>query len=687
MVRPLLFVLGIVATAIGLIGVVVPLLPTTPFLVVAAGLFLHSSERLHRWLTEHPRFGKSIIRLRKGRGLTVRTKIASVLVAAAVIGAFAVFATDSPVVRSILAAVIVAKIVVMARIPTYVPDGEADRGHQRRGGFRIRADRTLTGGVLALGIAAAGANVAFAVALGHWAASGLVGVTVAVPTAVAVLLLLRAGLTVGAGYVGSLISTRAREYARDALFRVVGDGGPDLVREQGVGAVHALLNDRVEALDPYFSLYLPQLFVGLLAPVAVVGYLTVVDLQTGLILLAVLPVVPLLLGLVQKRFRVVGERYTQASAELSALYLESLRGLSTLTLFSRIAGYGRLLRDRSAALRSRTVRLLATNQLALLLVELFFSLTVVAVSTALGIVRYQTGALPVGVAFAMPLVAIELTRPINLVGAFFFAGAIGRRAKRTIEEFVAEHGAGHLDHRTEGLRPIASDASSTAVGLVMNRVRFAYPAAPDRVILDDFSLTVRPGEIIGLAGPSGVGKTTVSKLLIGLYHPQGGGVTVDGVDLVRLTRDEIASRISYLPQRPYLFSGTLKENLCLGRPDAPLTAVTEAVATAGLDPFLRRLALGLDHPIGEDGVTVSGGERTRIAIARALVMGSRYLVLDEPTAEMDSLLEAGVWNELRRLATSVGIVVVAHRRSTLAACDRVVRLEPVQSGDMREQYA
>jgi len=542
--------------------------------------------------------------------------------------------------------------------------------------WRIRAPRGLIAVTLALGVATATANVLLYWGIGRWAAGDAGDEVAPALLALVGLLFARAALTLVGRLVGGRISVAVRRDTRRRLFGTLCAGGPDLVRERGVGRLHELLTDRVEALDPYFSLYLPQLVIGLIAPVAILGMLTAADVVTGLVLFAVVPIVPLLLATVQKRFRVVGARYAAAAAELSATVLHGIRSLDTLTVFGRVADYERKLRRESASLRAQTVRLLAINQLALLIVELFFSLVVVLVATVLGVQRYQAGALPAALALAMPLISIELTRPINLVGAFFFAGAVGRQAKRDIEQFVH-------DVKPPQIRTPSTTARPPGEGLVLDGVRFTYPAGPDKPVLDGLSLRVLPGEIVALTGPSGSGKSTAAKLIAGLHHADDGRIWADGVELSGLCAAERSRLVSYLPQRPYVFAMSLRDNVRLAVPDADDERVRRALDAAGLAPLLARLPEGLDTSIDEDASNLSGGERMRLSLARALVAGARYLVLDEPTAEIDGLAEAGILEHLRGLGDAAGVLLIAHRRSTIDATDRVIRLHeavPVAAG-------
>lgn len=680
----LLTFVGIITTGIGMLGVVLPVLPTTPFLLIASLCFLRSSTKLHRWLMTRRGVSRALRRLRDGKGAPLRTKVVSMTLATIMLGAFAVLGTTSLHVRITLAVVLALKAVAMLVIPTYRKQPRDEYT------FRIQPPRGRLALTVAAAIIASLTSVAVYVALAAMAAGRdlpvPVGGDVASLLAVVAFSLAVRYLLLGISRTsGARLSSTVLARTRDALYRSIVAAGPDKVRESGAGELRNLVVDRVDALDPFYALYKPQLIAGLITPIGVLAIMMAIDATTGLTLLALMPIVPLLLGLTQRRFRAVGAEYGATQKQLSQLYLDSIRALESLTIFGRVRAYGMLLRSASEALRSRTIRLLVTNQLVLLLVEVFFSLAILGTTVALAIARFQAGILDPTAALALPLISIELVRPLNLVGAFFFAGVVGRDARREIEHFVNASAPGadriHPDRGPMRVHPVIgediditnSTASRPAI-LTLEDVTFAYPASSESAVLQGFSMRVEQGEVVGLAGPSGSGKSTIARLVLGLLRAQEGRVMIAGHDVANLGHREIARLVAYLPQHPYVFSGTLRENITLAHPGAADAEVQYAVRQSGLDELVSALHGGLAHKVGEDGATLSGGERTRVTLARALLASTPFLVLDEPMAEIDSTRESSIWREIRSIRRRVGILVIAHRASTLSECDRLVRL-------------
>jgi ATP-binding cassette subfamily B protein len=206
-------------------------------------------------------------------------------------------------------------------------------------------------------------------------------------------------------------------------------------------------------------------------------------------------------------------------------------------------------------------------------------------------------------------------------------------------------------------------------------VRFAYPQRPDVEVLRGIDLTVHPGERVALVGPSGAGKSTIGALLVRLYDPPAGRVTLDGADLRELDPSWLRRLVGVVSQEPVLFSTTIAENVRYGRPDATDAEVREAVRAANAEGFVRAFPDGLATRVGERGQQLSGGQKQRIAIARALLKEPRILLLDEATSALDAESEALVQEALTRLMRGRTSVVIAHRLSTVADADRVVVLE------------
>ncbi|MGH7859483.1 MAG: ABC transporter ATP-binding protein, partial [Candidatus Binatia bacterium] len=203
-----------------------------------------------------------------------------------------------------------------------------------------------------------------------------------------------------------------------------------------------------------------------------------------------------------------------------------------------------------------------------------------------------------------------------------------------------------------------------------------------RDALRDVSLTVPAGTSLALVGPSGAGKTTLVSLLPRFYDPRAGRILLDGVDLRDLELRSLREAIGMVLQPPIVFPTTIRDNIAYGRPGAALAEIEEAAASAQLGPLLERLPEGLDTPIGEGGATLSEGERLRLTIARALLRGAPLLILDEPTASLDSQTESLLLDGLRALVRERTTIIIAHRLSTVRQADQIAVL---RDGEIVEQ--
>lgn len=207
------------------------------------------------------------------------------------------------------------------------------------------------------------------------------------------------------------------------------------------------------------------------------------------------------------------------------------------------------------------------------------------------------------------------------------------------------------------------------------QVSFAYPARPDARVLDGISFMVKPGERVAVVGPSGAGKSTLFHLLLRFYDPLTGRVLLDGVDLAAADPAAVRRRLALVPQDVVIFSGTVRENIRLGRPEASNAEIEQVGRLALVDEFARRLPNGYDTEIGERGITLSGGERQRVAIARAMLRNAPVLLLDEATSALDAESEQLVQQALERSMEGRSSLVIAHRLATVLRADRILVME------------
>lgn len=453
----------------------------------------------------------------------------------------------------------------------------------------------------------------------------------------------------------------------DLLATAVDRGGIPPIRP---GALAAAAGRGIEALDAFYARYLPQIVLAGIVPLLVLVWLFGIDPWSGTIVLVTLPLVPLFAALVGAATRARVARRWRAFVELSDGFVEAVRGLPTWKVFGRseeqVAGF-EVLADRHRRETMGTLRIAFLSALALELVTMI-SVAVVAVAVGLRVLDADLALQP---ALTVLLLAPEAYLPLRRLAAEFHSAAEGMESAGAILDEIDRAGGspawGSLPPPDPG--PIRLDD-----------VRIAHPdrSAPT---LEGFSLTIEPGEYLALVGPSGVGKSTILGLLLGLLRPDAGRALVGGADLRSLDRDAWLRRIGWLPQDPHLFAGSIGDNVRFGDPDADDARVWRALDRAAAG-FVRDLPDGIHTTVGAGGTRLSAGERRRIALARALVREPRILLLDEPTAHLDPLTGFRILDALDGLhAAGATIVIACHRRA--AAVVRATRMislggEPVR---------
>ena len=394
--------------------------------------------------------------------------------------------------------------------------------------------------------------------------------------------------------------------------------------------------------------FLPQLMGGVLIPLLICGVVALIDLPAALVLLVSVPAVPALLRMLEKRFSVVTARYWATADQLTARFYDGIQGMKTLRSLGVAGDYAARLEDESERLRGETMSLLRVNQLALLAVDTLFTMGTVVAAAGAAIWRIEQGAISIGEAVALILLGVALIEPMSQIGRFFYVGAIGRAAAKDIESALAASGAQFV--------PRSGDMGRVSI----RDVSFSY--GEGNTALESISLTIGPGEVVGLVGPSGAGKSTLAGLISGLLEPDSGSVDVEG-------------RVAVVSQQPFLFHGTLRENLLLADPDADDDTLMATLEGADLTVLVNDRPEGLDLEVGERGLRLSGGEAQRLTIARMLLTGAPIVVLDEPTSNVDIETEARIRGALDRLTAGRTVVIIAHRRSTLAGVDRVLVMD------------
>lgn len=498
----------------------------------------------------------------------------------------------------------------------------------------------------------------------------------------------------GVEVAGARASATVRTRLRRQAMHVVTALGPLPVAARTVGGLAMALGDHIDALDGFIARFLP----GALHAVAVIGVILLGvgarDPVAGAILGACLPLLVLFLALSGMGAEAAARANAETLSRMGGHFLDRVQGLATLKLFGRAAAETARVIDAADAYRRGAMAVLRIAFLSSAVLEFFAALSVALLAVYAGF--SLIGELDLGVGpwsgpvtlesglFAL-LLAPELFLPLRQMAARHHdrAAALGALAEITAR---LPDLAGPDLHRPDRAGPGAPPRPRPAppvigpalpVSLEHVSARYASGAG---LALAGVDLRVAAGEMVALGGPSGSGKSTVLNLLAGFLPPVAGRVLIGGVDVAALDPVDLALRVTWIGQTPHVIPGTVRENIRLARPDADDAAIRHAAAQAAVLDFTDRLPLGLDTPVGGRGFGLSGGQAQRVALARAFLRASPVLLLDEPTAHLDSDTAAQLCDALDRLRRGRTVIIATHNPQLAARADRRVTLPPARPG-------
>ncbi|MGE0216224.1 thiol reductant ABC exporter subunit CydD [Mycolicibacterium sp.] len=407
----------------------------------------------------------------------------------------------------------------------------------------------------------------------------------------------------------------------------------------------------LDGLRLYFTTYLPSLFLAAILTPATAAVIAVYDWRSAVIVLIALPLIPIFMVLIGLATADRSAAALAAMTTLQSRLLDLVAGLPTLRALGRADGAVTRIAELNAAHRRSAMATMRIAFLSALVLELLATLGVALVAVSVGM-RLVYGEMALTAGLTALLLAPEVFWPLRRVGAAFHSAQDGTTAVQAAFELIER----------------AAPASP--------RIR-DLPAGPLTIEVDDPPMIARPGRVTVLTGPNGIGKSTLLQAILGL-DTAPGRITVDGVDVADLDRDQWWSAVAWLAHRPVLIPGTVQENLELF---GPLPDLAAACRAACFDDVLAALPDGVHTTIGRGGVGLSLGQRQRLGLARVLGSAAPVLLLDEPTAHLDGPTEARVLDAIaRRAADGATVIVVGHRTPVLAAADTVVEMGAVRVG-------
>ncbi|HNS36345.1 MAG TPA: thiol reductant ABC exporter subunit CydD [Anaerolineaceae bacterium] len=485
-------------------------------------------------------------------------------------------------------------------------------------------------------------------------------------------ILLRVLVSLAGDLSANAVAVKVKNNLRTLLMRRWFERGPAGAEQQTgatTGEVTAAAIQGIESLEAYFSQYLPQLILSALIPLAILTVVFPLDWLSGLALLVTAPLIPIFMRLVGSASQTATGRQWQALGRLSAFFLDTLQGLSTLKALGRSLDQAQKVASVADQYRLTTMRVLRVTFLSALVLELVSTISTAVVAVEIGI-RLLYGRIAFEQAFFVLLMAPEFYLPLRQLGLRFHAAMMGISAAQQIFDLLALP-VPESTHLLES--SLAAPNLQPPFEICFNSVSYTYPGRQLEA-LDNLSFTLHAGKVTALVGPSGSGKTTIVNLLLRFIQPQSGAIWLNDQPLSGFDLAAWRQQIAWVPQQPHLFHDTIAANIRLAWPAASPEDVRLAARQAGLADWIEALPQSYNTLVGESGARLSTGQVQRLALARAFLRPAPILILDEPSAYLDPALEVWLEQSIHQLCVGRTALVIAHRLTTIQQANQILFL-------------
>ena len=474
-------------------------------------------------------------------------------------------------------------------------------------------------------------------------------------------LVIRFLCTTGASRMSYLSSKAVKKTLREKIYEKLLRLGASYNEQVKTSEVVQVAVEGVDQLETYFGAYLPQFFYAMLAPLTLFAVLCFVNVPSAIVLLVCVPLIPIAIAAVQTWAKKLLSKYWGQYTALGDTFLENLQGLTTLKIYQADEFKNKEMNAEAEKFRKITMKVL-TMQLNSITIMDLIAYGGAALGVIIAVTQYMGNHVSLAGCLLIILLAADFFLPMRQLGSFFHIAMNGMAASDKIFRLLDLP-----EHKQE-----VSESFPLRHDIVCSGLRFSYETG--REILHGVDLRFPQGSFTALVGESGCGKSTIAAILMGRNKGYTGSVTIGGVELREINESSLLRNITYVSHQSYLFKGTVRDNLLMGKPSASDDELWAALEQVNLAGFLKA-EQGLDTPLLEKATNLSGGQCQRLALARALLHDSPVYIFDESTSNIDVESENDIMAEIHRLAKTKTVLLISHRLANVVQANNIYVLD------------